>query len=407
MGESADVTGGGSRAFLIVVALTMAGAAFAFVVNPPEIGSAKSGADARGLAERIARHPTDWPAASALTEVALDTRLDTRVLLWRSAFEHASLLAPERRDPPNAFARAAFFHWQELSEADHRNALAAYGRLLGDPAVFARTGRPIFELTGDLFFLQRVGPQTADTLAWLTGLASSSGKFADYRKLRGELPQKRIDEFGARLHTVTSEELLARFPDPPYHASDEPLIKALLDELHQRPLSEGAGRKEVVDAIVDYALRHDLGPLDGLEVISRTPGAAGTETRIKLSLALGLKERAAQLQLGSSDPRHVPPNDHDWQGLCGADVCNRAWRMIEADHGIALTLQTAQTDELPAYVEIYVDDVLRAEGEVGVKRDFIVPAGNRGTHRIEVMLANPVTRNLASRRVHVASITTL
>jgi hypothetical protein len=407
VGEGADVTGSLSRAFLLIVALTMAAAAVAFVVNPPEIGSVKPGSDARVLATRLVQHPTDWPAASALTEVSLDTRLDTRVVLWRSAYEHASLLAPERNDPPNAFVRAAFFHWPELSEEDHRVALAAYSRLLSDPTVFARMARPIFELTGDLSFLQRYGPPNAKTLAWLTGLASSNGRFADYRGMRGELQKKRLAEVGTLIHTAPPEDLLALFPDPPYHSADEPLIKALLDELHQRPLSDSPGRKEVIDAIVDYALRHDLGPLDGLEVISRTPGAAEMETRIKLSMALGLTERVAQLRMASSDPRRVPPNDHEWQGLCGADVCNRAWRMIEAEHGIALTIQTAQTDGLPAYVEIYVDDVLRAEGEVGAKRDFIVPAGSRGVHRIEVALVNPVTSRLSSRRVHVASITTL
>lgn len=80
--------------------------------------------------------------------------------------------------------------------------------------------------------------------------------------------------------------------------------------------------------------------------------------------------------------------------------------MIEAAHGIALTLETVQADEVPAYVEIYVDDDLRAEGEVGPKRDFIVPVGS-GAHQIELVLANPLTRNRSPRRVHIASITAL
>jgi hypothetical protein len=50
---------------------------------------------------------------------------------------------------------------------------------------------------------------------------------------------------------------------------------------------------------------------------------------------------------------------------------------------------------------------LRAEGEVGANRDFVVPTGSRGEHRVEVVLTNPMTRNLDRRRVHVASITTL
>jgi hypothetical protein len=401
------MSGRGSRAFLIIVAITTLAAAAAFLINPPEIGSVKPGSDTRVLAARIARHPTDWPAASALAEVALDTNLDNRVLLWRGAYEHASLLAPERNDPTNAFARAAFFHWQELSELDQREALSVYATLLRNPAVFARMARPIYELTGDLDYLKRSGPPAAETIAWLRSFALASGRFAEYRTLRGELQQKRSEEFGTHLHTDLPEELEQRFPNPPYHAVEEPLIKTLLAELHQRPLSENPGRSEVNDAIVDYALRHDLGPLDGLEVISRTPGAASIETRIKLSHALGLAERATQLQAASNDPRRVPPNDHEWQGLCGVEICTRAWRVIDAERGIALTIQTAKTDDVPAYVEIYVDDILLAEGEVGPKRDFVLPIGNRGAHRIEVVLANPTTRNLAARSVHVTNITSL
>ncbi|MGH9421698.1 MAG: hypothetical protein ACRD3J_17100, partial [Thermoanaerobaculia bacterium] len=172
-------------------------------------------------------------------------------------------------------------------------------------------------------------------------------------------------------------------------------------------LDDDPHRPDVVDAIVDYALRHDIRPLDGLEVITRRPGSASVATRIKLAQALGLNERASQMAMASNDPRRVLPNVFEWQGLCEKDICSRAWRMIEAEHGIALTVETVRSDEVPAYVEIYVDDALRAEGETGPKRDFVVPVGNRGVHRIEVVLANPTTRNLAPRSVRVASITTL
>jgi hypothetical protein len=401
------MTGFASRAFLIIVASAMLIAAATFLLDPPEIGTEPTRADASLLAARIVRHPSDWPAASALTEVALDTRLETRVQLWRSAYEHASLLAPERGDPPNAFARAAFFHWTELSDKDRSDALNAYATLLRDPNTFHRMAHPIFELTGDLSYLQRSGPQTADTTAWLIGLALPNGRFADYRALRHEWQQQHLDEFTAKLHASTPEELVAVFPSPPYHAETEPLIKALLEELHQRPLSENPGRPELLDAVVDYALRHALGPLDGLEVISRTPGAASAETRMRLARALGLTERARQIELASSDPRRVLPDDHDWQGLCQTDICTRGWRIVEANHGIALTIEAAKTDEVPPYVEIYVDDLLRAEGDVSPKRDFVVPAGERGPHRIEVVLANPMTRNQTERRVRIKTLTTL
>jgi hypothetical protein len=382
-------------------------AAAVFLLDPPEIVTAPTSADASLLAARIARHPVDWPAASALTEVALDTRLETRVQLWRAAYEHASLLAPERADPRNAFARAAFFHWTELSDKDRRDALKAYATLLRDTTTFHRMARPIFELTGDLSYLQQSGPPDADTTAWLISMALPNGKFDEYRALRRERQQQHNREFTAKIHTATPEELVAGFPSPPYHAEMEPMITALLDELHQRPLSENPGRPDLLDAIIDYALRHGLGPLDGMEVISRSPGAASTETRIKLARALGLNERASQLELASSDPRRVPPNDRDWQGLCQTDICTRAWRVVDARHGIALTIESVKTDEVPPYVEIYVDDILRAEGEVSPKRDFILPAGESGPHRVEVVLANPTTRNQSERRIRVKSLTTL
>ena len=406
MGTSLDVTRRGTMLFLIGVATTMAAAAAVFLLRPPQFRWARTSANAPALITRIAGHPTDWEAASALAEIALDAKLSNRVAIWHAAYVHASLLAPDNNEPATAFARDAFFHWEDLSEKDKREVLAAYSPLLRDPAVFDRMARPLFELTGDLSILHRAGPLTADTPATLIALALPNGMFADYRALRPELQRKRLEDFATRRGTVTSEELVARFPAPPYHTDDEPLIRALLDEWHRRPLQDNPNRPSVVDGIVDYALRHNLEPLDGLEVITRKPGAASVATQIRIARALGIKERAAQLEMASNDPRRAEANPFEWQGLCEKDLCTRAWRMIEAQHGVAVTLETAQTDEVPAYVEIYVDDDLRAEGEVGPKRNFIVPVGNSGTHRIELLLANPTTRNSTPRRIRIVSITT-
>ncbi len=406
MGTSPDVSGHGPRLFLIGVAVTMSASAIVFLLRPPQFRWMRTSTDASVLIARIARHPTDWAAASALTEVALDTRLSNRLVLWRAAYEHASLMAPDFKEPATAFARDAFFHWTELSEKDKRDVIVAYGPALRDPGVFARMARPLFELTGDLSILRRAGPPTAETPATLISLALPNGLFADYRSLRGELQQKRLDDFARRRQVEAPEELVQRFPGPPYHTDEEPLIRALLDELHRRPLDTNPDRPNVIDGIVDYALRHHVEPLDGLEIITRKPGAASIATQIRLAMALGLKDRAIQLEAASNDPRRVAPNLFEWQGLCEKDLCGRSWRMIEAGHGIALTLETVQADEVPAYVEIYVDDDLRAEGEVGPKRDFIVPVGS-GAHQIELVLANPLTRNRSPRRVHIASITAL
>jgi hypothetical protein len=194
---------------------------------------------------------------------------------------------------------------------------------------------------------------------------------------------------------------------PPYHADSEPVIAALLDELHRRPLDEVPGKPTIIDALVDYALRHNLDPLDGLELITHRQGAASDATRIRLARKLGENNVAAQIELGSADPRRVPVVESEWQGLCGSDVCYYGWRNIDAGHAIALNVETVETDNVPAYAELYVDDVLRGEGEVGARRDFIVPVGNPGTHRVEVVLANPATRNGTVRKLHISGVTTL
>jgi hypothetical protein len=396
-----------ARLFLISVAVTMLIAAAVFELRRPEIGSPSLPRTPPELAARVARHPADWEAATVLAEVALDARSENRLQLWRAAYGHASALAPVLPGPPNSFARAAFFHWGELSPNDQQEALAAYAPLLQDPPTFTRMAGPLFELTGDLSMLERAQPHTEYSTAVLIDLALPNGRFDDYRRLRGELQELRAVDFRARVHTASPGDLVAHFPDPPYYSESEPLIVKLLEELHQRPLDEMPARPAVVDGVVDYALRHGLEPLDGLEIVTRKNGAASDQTRIRLARKLGLVNLAKQIELGANDPRRPQVADSDWQGLCGTEICNRGWRSIEAGHAVSLAIETLETDNVAAYAEIYVDDALRAEGEVGARRDFIVPVGNPGAHRVEVLLANPRTRNGGARRLHLASITTL
>jgi hypothetical protein len=397
----------GGRSFLITAAVTMLIAATIFLLRRPEIGSAPLPSDPPALVARVVRHPADWEAATVLAEVALDARTENRFQLWRAAYGHASALAPGWPGPPNSFARAAFFHWAELSPKDRQEAVAAYAPLLQDPLTFARMAGPLFDLTGDLSMLERAQPHTEYSTGVLIDLALQNGRFGDYRNLRGELQRLRSADFNARVRTASPADLLAHFPDPPYYFDSEPLIVALLDELHRRPLDEMPARPAVVDGIVDYALRHGLEPLDGLEIVTRKEGAASDANRMRLARKLGLTNVAKQIELSSNDPRRPEVPDSDWKGLCGTNVCKHVWRTIEAGHAVALTVESGQTDDVAAYAEIYVDDVLRAEGEVGARRDFIVPVGNPGTHRVEIVLANPRGRNGADRQLHIASITSL
>jgi len=394
------------RLFLIIVAVVMVGAAATFRLAPPEIGETRPAGDPTVLAARVANHPSDWEAASALTEVALDARVNERVALWRAAYAHAARLAPERTDPPNAFARAAFFHWQELSDKDRRDALNAFAPLLRRPGTFGRMVRSIFELTGNLNLLRAFHPPTEEATRTLIALALPNGLFADYRALRAELAQQRLAAFSIRKNSATPEELIAEFPPPPYRADSEPLIVALLQELHRRQVSDTTMNQTTVDGIVDYALRHDLAPLDGLEGIARSNSATSPDVRLRLAQKLGLVQLVRQLK-ATSDPRRVPPVETVWQGLCGPDVCSRAWRMVDAQHGVGLDLVTVSSDNVPPYVEIYADDALRAEGEVAPTQQFVAPVGNAGAHRIEILLVNPVTRNSGARRVRIDSLRTL
>jgi hypothetical protein len=407
MGTHFDVSERGARLFLIAVAVAMAGSALLFFLRRPEIGSTPLPSGSPALAARVARHPADWEAATLLTEASLDSPSDKRVLLWRAAYDHASRLAPTRPGPASSFARAAFFHWQELSPKDRQDALNAYAPLLSDELRFARMAQPLFELTGDVSMLERARPRTEFATGIVIPLALRNGFFDDYRKLRSDLARERLEDFAARVHSSSPADLIVYFPNPPYRADSEPLIVALLDELHRRPLDEVPGKPTMIDALVDYALRHNLGPLDGFEMVTHRQGAASDATRIRLARKLGLNDLAAQIELSTADPRRVPVVESDWQGLCGNDVCYNGWRNIDAAHAVALNIETVETDNVPAYAEVYVDDVLRGEGEVGAKRDFIVPVGNPGTHRVEVVLANPVTRNGTTRKLHISGVTTL
>ncbi|HYR29196.1 MAG TPA: hypothetical protein VEU30_12070, partial [Thermoanaerobaculia bacterium] len=67
---------------------------------------------------------------------------------------------------------------------------------------------------------------------------------------------------------------------------------------------------------------------------------------------------------------------------------------------IALTIENVQSDEVPPYVEIDVDDALVHEGAVENARQFTLADGGR--HRVEVRLANPRTRNRDQRRVRLS-----
>ena len=237
----------------------------------------------RALAARVAAHPADWLAASALTRKALDAPVRDRLALWHATSALAMSLAPHRPEPRAALAESAFFHWTELSEADRKAVLGAYAPLLGDWGEFIRMHESIFELLGgDLTYLRRVRPKRAEAAIVLAQVALANGLFDDYRALRPELPPQ-----------------------------------------------------------------------------------------------------------GTHPMRNVDARD------------------IAAPRAVAVTVAAEEQDEVPPYVEFYVDGALRAEGTVDKQQTFTVPVGSAGAHHLEVRLVNPVTRNRLRRDVRVVSVQSL
>jgi Glycosyltransferase len=137
-----------SRWGLPAIALLMIAAATVALTVAPPASDPPLPSDSAVLASRLAAHPTDWLATCALTERALDSSSPQRFALWHAAHAHAQLLAPNRPEPQEAFARSGFFHWNELSATDRQAVLAAEEPLLRNPPTFFSMARPLFELTG-------------------------------------------------------------------------------------------------------------------------------------------------------------------------------------------------------------------------------------------------------------------
>lgn len=94
-----------------------------------------------------------------------------------------------------------------------------------------------------------------------------------------------------------------------------------------------------------------------------------------------------------------------WTETCGEnELCDRAFArqyVADPEKKIRLEVSVGQSDQIPPYLELYVDDALVAEGEVQTTRVFEVPA-SPGLHRLEVRLVNRFTRNRIQRRVRLS-----
>ncbi|MEA2570941.1 MAG: hypothetical protein QOI24_2942 [Acidobacteriota bacterium] len=414
------------RLFHIILAVAMAGSLLVFITTPSSDWKAVAPPDDRlQLADYIATHPADAKASAKITDAALDYPITKRRELWHAAHELTNHLEPYRTNGQIAFARAGVFHWAELSDAERKEVIASIGPLLNDYNRFMALYKPVWALTHDLALLLRHAPPGEGVLNELGELAVTNGLFDEYRRLRAETQRVREEEAAAKRATLTPPQLLQSLR-PPFRISDEPLISAVLRELQGRPLDEDP-HSSTVDPLIEFAIDHHLTPLEGLEAITRLKGTASDAHRARLALALDLPERASDLELGNADvsapwrryyaeraeyeAKHgnadqaelyrvrayvASTREGKWEGLCDGDLCTNAHAEIDGPR--VLTLEMVQSDEVPPWVELYIDDALRDEGPIAPRRVFTVPDG---VHRVELRVANPMTRNRFRRRVKI------
>ena len=445
------------RTTLVVMAvLSLASAAAYFAFDPPPTGVTPR--RLRELGPWLEQHPADWIATSVVVDKALDSPLPQRDSLWRAAYVHTQMLAPYREAPHLAFLRSGLSHWFELGAGDKRLVVENAADLLIDPDQFRKLVRPIWEVTGDFALLRRANPGTAEAFSTLMSLAATNGLFAEYRDVRREFRRRRFAEFSAARAMMPPPEFANVLPDEPVQP-DAPLLQAALDEWHRRPLDALPVRS--LASTIEYVLRHDLQPVDGLDYLITHPYQTDA-LRARLAVRSGLFDRATDLEISSGDiapgawrqyhverayaeakrgnaqamnvelfkaarggldaevlaaaatlqhsaaasaelaKRYAAPAA--WEGLCDADVCRSAkteWYTPGATQRV-VTLSTVQTDEYAPYVEVYVDEVLVSEGPVREATPFTIAATHEGVHRVEIRVANPLTRNLLQRRVRIA-----
>ena len=404
-----------------------------FFANPALQRDPKRPAQLPALAQWIAEHPADWLAASAITDQSLDSplALQRRVALWHSSYALARYLAPLRPNPTAGFVRAGLFHWYELGPADRKAVLDAATPMLQDPLTFEAMHRPLWELTRDLAYLRRVAPRTIPTFTMLRDLAVASGDFAKYRELREDLREARMAEFHAKRATATIGALIAILP-PTLTTDDEPLVRAILQEIERRPFDvESMGGR--LEDFTLYAIRHGLQPLSALSSLVEINGKLTPSTRARLAIALGDRAAAMRIELitgVTNTPEWIPyhleraafeeknndpalaalyrtratvpdaPPENVWTGPCSV---NELCTSLHRTHSGPLTFQVSvtQSDEIPPYVEVYLDDALVAEGEVHDQRTFTINASPE-KHRTEVRLVNRFTKNGTQRRARLS-----
>jgi hypothetical protein len=387
--------------------------------------------DPKALAAWFANHPADWVAAANLTESALDIGVPASVDTWRRAHEHAEMLAPLRPNARAAFVRAGFFHWEELSDADKRAVLAEAVPILRDPQTFYVMAPAIWKLTHDFAYLRNAAGGEYESIARLRDIAANNGRFDDYRSLRDETMKRREEQLATNADGIDP----IGFVRIDCNMSDAPLIERVLADLHEHLLDKHPSNTVAVDRLIDFAIRHHLQPLDGLEFAVRDASSASPAQRARLAIALGDIKRANLIETGSAEPSPAWTDYFDeraayerahgdaaqanayalrasanrakapvWSGRCANDdICTSAQREIVTDTPRVYTITLARTagDDVPPYAEVYVDDERIGEAPIAGEATFTSAVLAPGAHRVSVRVVNPFTRSLGQRRVRI------
>lgn len=415
--------------------------------------------EVRELASWVATHPADWKAARALSERSLDSDLPQRLELWKASYDHAQSLAPLRTQAATAFVRGGLFHWTELTPAEQKAVLAAAAPLLRDEVTFAQLHANLFRLTRDFNYVRNAAPDSPTAIRQLRDLALANGLFTEYRALRAEERATSLARLSSVRASATVPELLSLLPDRA-EAADAALIRGILETAATRPVN--ALRDGRLTSAITKALDLGIGvPRTLATVLDVDSIPAGV--RARLALALGDTAAATRLEIegrGGSNAdwtayfadraRHeasrgdrvaaettllrLTTNRNDpelaavatdvyrtlgdaerartftqrlrsnrtWTGLCGSDLCGsaRTVRIFDGKPAI-LRFNVVQTDEIPPYLELFVDGALATEGPVKGSRSFEIAAPS-GTHEIEVRLVNPKTRSGLQRLVRMS-----
>lgn len=405
-----------------------------FAVVRPHLPAGDPPGDFAGAMRWLASHPADYLAADAVTNGALDTQSANRFALWRASHELSVQLAPWRTGPRMAYVRSGLEHWYELPARDRAGVLRSAGPLLHDPEIFRRVAQPLFDLTRNFAYIRANAPHDAAARDRLSRIAVTNGLFADYRSLRAEAAIARLRRFSKIRSTASQAELIEILPTY-FDGEDEPLLRAILDELSRRPIDAAPSNPALVDRVVDYALRYHIEPLSGLEALVDLPGAASEPARARVALHLGNPDRASRIEI--STPRNDPGAWADyfderaafarthgdgalakiyeakaflghqerekWAGLCAdKTICTSGSKeiLVTKPHPLTLSIDGGE-EAVPAYVEIFVDDRRITEGEVAKSKTFDLGIAAPGWHLIDARVVNPFTPQARERRLRI------